>query len=270
MTATSDHSRGAPDSAHIWHPYESPAMLAATGDTIRPGGFALTERALDLCAFKPGDCVLDVGCGMGATVELLTRRHHLLALGIDRSSTLVSRGLERCPDLPLLVADAARLPLSNGRMDGVFMECVLSITGVAEPVLAEVHRVLKEEGKLILTDMYLREKPNNAANPLENSDDCGDSDSERFSNDSAPGSCLTGALPRNEVERRLARTGFRISTWEDHTHFLKSLAVEIIFKYGSLSDFWAEVCSTDGGRTPAPPSAIHKRLGYYLAVATRW
>ncbi|MCL5290189.1 MAG: SAM-dependent methyltransferase, partial [Firmicutes bacterium] len=40
-----------------------------TGGTLRPGGFTLTDKAVQYCGFKPGTTVLDLGCGTGATVE---------------------------------------------------------------------------------------------------------------------------------------------------------------------------------------------------------
>ena len=43
--------------------YEHTAIREATGDIIRPGGLALTDRALALCQLPAGARVLDVGCG---------------------------------------------------------------------------------------------------------------------------------------------------------------------------------------------------------------
>lgn len=51
--------------------YENKDMRGVTGDTLRPGGMFLTDRAVKICDFKNGDKILDVGCGMGATVEKL-------------------------------------------------------------------------------------------------------------------------------------------------------------------------------------------------------
>ena len=51
--------------------YESCCMQEATGETLRPGGFKLTEQAVDFCALNEQSRVLDLGCGMGATASYL-------------------------------------------------------------------------------------------------------------------------------------------------------------------------------------------------------
>ena len=39
--------------------YESETMREALGDTLRPGGFALTEKGVQLCKITANDSVLD-------------------------------------------------------------------------------------------------------------------------------------------------------------------------------------------------------------------
>ncbi len=64
--------------------HESREMRSVTGPTIRPGGLTLTERAFAFCSLPERARVLDVGCGVGATVEFLCREH-LGAFGVDTS-----------------------------------------------------------------------------------------------------------------------------------------------------------------------------------------
>lgn len=95
--------------------YEGRPIRDVTGDTIRPGGFAITDRALAICSFAAGARVLDVGCGVGATVEHLICRYHLDAVGVDPSSVLLGQGRRRHPGLPLWEAAGENLPLGMGK-----------------------------------------------------------------------------------------------------------------------------------------------------------
>ena len=80
-------------------------MRSVTGDTLRPGGLALTDRALDLCRFASGAALLDVGCGLGATVAHLAERG-FVATGVEPSETLVERARRERPHVDVRAAVA--------------------------------------------------------------------------------------------------------------------------------------------------------------------
>jgi arsenite methyltransferase len=71
--------------------YELPGVQRVTGATIRPGGLALTRRAVALADLPAGARVLDVGCGAGATLDYLAGLG-LRATGIDPSAKLLEQG----------------------------------------------------------------------------------------------------------------------------------------------------------------------------------
>ena len=48
--------------------HENGLLEEVTGGLVRPGGLALTDRAMGHCGFGAGARVADVGCGAGATV----------------------------------------------------------------------------------------------------------------------------------------------------------------------------------------------------------
>jgi len=150
------------------------------GDTLRPGGLALTRRGLALAALPPGSLVADLGCGRGATARLLTQAgHRVLALDLAaqdlRSEAFTAGGpatlepvspmqtartpAEVAAGLLVLRARVQALPLPPASLDAAFCECVLSATGAAQAVLAEAARALKPGGTLVLSDLYLRDAP---------------------------------------------------------------------------------------------------------------
>ena len=63
---------------------------------IRPGGLALTLRAVNLACLGPGSRVLDIGSGTGATLRYLVD-HSFEAAGVEPSAILVKEGCEGTP-----------------------------------------------------------------------------------------------------------------------------------------------------------------------------
>ena len=133
--------------------YDIPEKLRAViGDAIRPGGLALTERAVDFCGFSKDAGIVDIGCGFGATLNHLRDRHGFRVCGIDMSARMLSENRRQ----PVIQAVADCLPFGAGVFDGIFCECVLSLLPMPENALREFHRVLQTGGYLVLSDIYLR------------------------------------------------------------------------------------------------------------------
>jgi ubiquinone/menaquinone biosynthesis C-methylase UbiE len=180
----------------------------------------LTRRALALLSLPEKAPVLDIGCGLGASVTHL-REMRLNAVGMDLSSTLLRDARAAGARIPMVRADAHRLPVKDESVSAAFMECTLSLMARPARVLEECSRVLRSEGHLVVTDMYWRgEAPRLKAEP-------------------SAGCCIFGAVERQVMERRAKDAGFTVTLWEDHTAQLKYLAAKLVFEYGSLKDFWA-------------------------------
>jgi arsenite methyltransferase len=231
--------------------YENPKIHAITGETIRPGGFTLTERAMEYCGFSPGAKILDVGCGLGATVEYLVDRFGLDALGIDPSPLLLERRQGLRPDLQLMEGRAECLPLEAGVMDGVICECSFSLLEDQGKALQEFQRVMKDKGRLIITDMYVRNPPK--AQGLRH---------RGIKN------CLTGAKPVPEFIKLLQAGGFDLILWEDHTRCLAELTARLILSGFPLEEFFpCSSCNPRGAGVKADIKAA--KVGYFLLIARK-
>lgn len=68
------------------------------------------------CEGRTVDTALDLGCGNGRHVELLTE-HAEHVLGLDISRELLSIAAERVPTATLIEGDASRLPLADDSVD---------------------------------------------------------------------------------------------------------------------------------------------------------
>lgn len=222
-----------------------------TGGAIRPGGLELTERALAFCSLPAGARVLDVGCGPGATLEYLIQ-HGFAAIGVDRSTELLPPAPEQDVGGLLVRAMGERLPLASASIDAILVECTLSIMENTDRALAEFSRLLRPGGKLVLSDLYLRQPAGSPALhrlPLTG--------------------CLAGAFSRQELALRLGALGFHMLLWEDHSAALRQLAAQLIMADVAPEQIW---CRDDCAEPGAGPNEIRQALsaarpGYFLLIA---
>ena len=222
-------------------------LRALIGDELRPGGLTLTERALTLCRFPDEARIADVGCGWGGTLRYLRDRCGCRAMGVDISAEPLSED----PGLPVACATALELPIQSGSLDGIFCECVLSLLSSSEKALSEFHRVLRPGGRLVLSDIYLRQ-------PMERPSLSG----------STPLSCLDGAVGMDRRMNQVKESGLEILLWEDHSRLLVELTARIVWKRGSFSSFFGNLlplsCSLGGCF-----DVRRTRPGYYLLLARK-
>lgn len=182
-----------------------PEARTALGDTLRPGGFSLTDRLATLAGVHPGWRVLGVGCGTGATVLHLRQRYGASAFGCDRSTSLTP-GSNNHKGLPVIAADAANLPFADGSMKMVFCECVLSLLVKPLEVLRGLRRLLVPGGLLGVSDLYLRGEGHARV---------------------TEGSCLAWQATRMRIESLLHEAGFALHTFEDHSPLLRETAARL-------------------------------------------
>lgn len=106
-----------------------------------------------LFRFRPTDRFLDVGCGEGYYTMPLARQAGC-TVGIDLSGSVlrVFRGLRDFPadKVRLVHSDVERLPFPDRSFDKVLCSHVLEHVLDDRAVLAEIHRVLKDDGRAIL------------------------------------------------------------------------------------------------------------------------
>jgi SAM-dependent methyltransferase len=109
------------------------------------------RRALLLGAARPGERVLDLGCGAGRFVAAL-RDAGADPVGIELAEAALERGRRNVPGADLrLVAPDGSLPLEHGSIDLVWCSEVLEHVADTEHLLLETRRVLRPGGRLLAT-----------------------------------------------------------------------------------------------------------------------
>jgi SAM-dependent methyltransferase len=107
--------------------------------------------ALLLAEVRPGERVLDLGCGAGRFVRALGDAG-ADPVGVEISEAALERARRNAPgaDLRLLEPDGS-VPLEHGSVDLVWCSEVLEHVADTAHLLLEARRVLKPSGRLLVT-----------------------------------------------------------------------------------------------------------------------
>jgi arsenite methyltransferase len=148
---------------------------------------------------RPGETVVDLGCGGGLDVLLAARKVGPTgkAIGIDMTPEMIDRARRNAAgqlltNVEFHLSTIDKLPLPDASVDCIISNCVINLAPDKGAVFREVYRVLKPGGRLAVSDIALkRPLPDDLARDI-----------------MAYVGCIAGAVLIAEYESDLRNAGF--------------------------------------------------------------
>jgi SAM-dependent methyltransferase len=138
-------TNGWEESADAWI-----SIVGVEGDFVRR--FVLDPPMLERAEASGAENVLDVGCGEGRFCRLLAKRG-LHTVGIDPANSLIAQAIRLHPEGDYRIAEAEQLPLGDNSFDLVVAYLSLIDIPNAARAIAEMTRVLRPEGHLLIANL---------------------------------------------------------------------------------------------------------------------
>jgi cyclopropane fatty-acyl-phospholipid synthase-like methyltransferase len=172
---------------------------------------------------RPGDRILEIGCGIGAVVSELARQGCCVT-GTDISRVAIEYGRSKYPGLDLQVQAAEELAFADETFDVVLSFDLFEHIARIDRHVGEVHRVLKPQG------YYLFQTPNKLSNAT----------FETLSHRSLKWRRYHPSLHTpGQLRRRLARHGFEVSFMKVNS--INEFTCAKLKKFGSLGSLIARI-----------------------------
>jgi arsenite methyltransferase len=153
-----------------------------------------------LANLKEGETVLDLGSGGGIDVFLAAKKVGPTGkvIGIDMTEEMVAKAKATASEhgyrnVEFRLGEIENLPLEDKTVDVIISNCVVNLAPDKLKVFQEAHRVLKPNGRLLVSDLVTRgELPEDIRNSFD-----------------AWAGCIAGALEKTDYLDKIKQAGFQ-------------------------------------------------------------
>lgn len=133
---------------------------------VSTGGYDTTVKFLKELDLKPGQRVLDVGCGIGGGDFLMAKLYGVEVLGIDLSSNMIGIAWDRAlgqqnsdSKVQFEIGDVLKQSFPNNTFDLIYSRDTLLHINQKPKLFAKFKDWLKPGGKIFISDYCCGEKP---------------------------------------------------------------------------------------------------------------
>ncbi|KAJ1394241.1 S-adenosyl-L-methionine-dependent methyltransferase [Sesbania bispinosa] len=123
---------------------------------VSTGGLETTKEFVARLGLKPGQKVLDVGCGVGGGDFYMAQNFDVEVLGIDLSINMISLAIERAIGLKCAVefdcADCSKKTYPENTFDVIYTRDAMLYIKDKPTLFRSFYKWLKPGGKLLITD----------------------------------------------------------------------------------------------------------------------
>lgn len=174
-----------------------------------------------IVSLKEGETILDLGSGAGFDAFLASPRVGKTGkvIGVDMTDEMLEKARENVSkgsysNVEFKKGDIEALPIDDASIDAIISNCVINLAPNKEKVFKEAYRVLKEGGRLMVSDVVLTK-------PLP----------EEIKNDKKLlVGCVSGAILKQDYLTLLKKVGFtNINIHKETPAFLEDYAVSITY-----------------------------------------
>jgi len=152
-----------------------------------------------LAKLKEGQTVLDLGSGGGMDAFLASKRVGPTGkvIGVDMTQEMIDRAKATASEhgynnVDFRLGEIESLPIKDSSVDVIISNCVVNLAPEKLKVFKEAYRVLKPEGRLMVSDLVtLGELPEAVKKSFD-----------------AWACCIAGALDKDEYLNKIAEAGF--------------------------------------------------------------
>ena len=153
-----------------------------------------------LASIRPGETVVDLGCGGGFDCFLAAKEvgEKGKVIGVDMTPDMISKARKNAESIKtnnveFRLGEIENLPVADNTADIIMSNCVINLSPDKQSVYRDAYRVLKPGGRLAISDVL-------ATAPLP----------DEIRNDLAlVGACIGGAATIEDTERMLKEVGFQ-------------------------------------------------------------